>query len=177
MFNMRVSIAIGTAFVVGALCAQAMTLGPQDRFLRIERHSVEGLKAIVQRARFVGCPEGGDGVFIFQIDVENTAEKLIEALLDVEVACHPHIIGELACGNLKNRAEILALLQALPIVPTIAPDEFLIFVGRHLLMGLGVGFVDVHLLASALLANVSLWTADRRLRAAADKLGVAFTTR
>ena len=101
-------------------------------------------------------------------------QRLETLLLGAEVVCHPHIVGELACGNLKNRAEILRLLQELPTVSTITPDEFLLFVENHRLMGLGIGFVDAHLLASALLANAPLWTGDRRLRAAADGLGVGF---
>jgi predicted nucleic acid-binding protein len=95
-------------------------------------------------------------------------------LLDTEVVCHPYIIGELTCGNLKNRDEILDLLQSLPITSTITSDEFLFFVSKHRLMGLGIGFVDVHLLASALLSDVYLWTGDKRLRSAASNLGISF---
>jgi len=94
--------------------------------------------------------------------------------MDAEVMCHPFILGELACGNLKNRSEIVSLLQALPMTPTIEFDEFLFFVERNQLMGKGVGFVDVHLLASAQLAGVKLWTADKRLKSAADQLKLAF---
>ena len=104
-----------------------------------------------------------------------TGHNRLEALLfAAEVACHPHIIGELACGNINNRAEILGLLQQLPAVATIAPDEYLFFVEKHRLMGTGIGFVDIHLLASALLSGVPLWTGDRRLREAADALGIGF---
>ena len=94
--------------------------------------------------------------------------------MDAEVMCHPFIVGELACGNLKNRNEIIPLLQSLPMAPTIEFDEFLFFIDRNHLMGKGVGFVDVHLLASAQLAGVPLWTADKRLRSAADKLALTF---
>jgi len=98
-------------------------------------------------------------------------EKL---LLNGEVTCHPFVIGELACGNLKNRHEILSLLQALPMAPIIEFDEFLYFIDQNDLMGIGIGFVDVHLLASAQLARIPLWTADRRLRLAATKLNLAY---
>ena len=94
--------------------------------------------------------------------------------MDAEVMCHPFIVGELACGNLKNRNEIIPLLQSLPMAPAIEFDEFLFFIDRNHLMGKGVGFVDVHLLASAQLAGVPLWTADKRLRSAADKLALTF---
>ena len=100
--------------------------------------------------------------------------QLEKLLMDAEVLCHPFIIGELACGNLKNRYEIVSLLQSLPMTPTIEFDEFLFFIERNQLMGKGVGFVDVHLLASAQLAGVQLWAADKRLKSAADQLKLAF---
>jgi len=101
--------------------------------------------------------------------------RLLEKLLiDAEVMCHPFIIGELACGNIKNRNEIISLLQSLPMAPTIEFDEFLFFIDRNHLMGIGVGFVDVHLLASAQLKGVPLWTADKRLKSAADQLELTF---
>ena len=90
------------------------------------------------------------------------------------MACHPYIVGELACGNLRNRSEILSLLQSLPAVPTITSDEFHFYVEEHLLMGLGLGFVDVHMLAAAHMSHLRLWTSDRPLRLAATKLDSAF---
>jgi predicted nucleic acid-binding protein len=99
--------------------------------------------------------------------------RLENLLMDAEVICHPFIIGELACGNLKNRNEIISLLQSLPIAPTIEFEEFLFFIDRNHLMGKGIGFVDVHLLASAQLAGVPLWTADKKLKSAADQLKLA----
>ena len=100
--------------------------------------------------------------------------QLAKLLMDAEVMCHPFIIGELACGNLKNRNEIISLLQSLPMAPTIEFDEFLFFIDRNHLMAKGVGFVDIHLLASAQLAGVPLWTGDKRLKSAADQLDLAF---
>ena len=102
------------------------------------------------------------------------SRQLEKLLMDAEVMCHPFIIGELACGNLKNRNEIISLLQSLPMVPTIEFDEFLFFIDRNHLMGKGVGFVDVHLLASAQLTGIPLWTADKRLKSAADQLELTF---
>ncbi|MGD9194132.1 MAG: PIN domain-containing protein [Desulfobacterales bacterium] len=100
--------------------------------------------------------------------------QLEKLLIDGEVMCHPFIIGELGCGNLKNRNEIISLLQSLPTAPTIELDEFLFFIDRNQLMGKGVGFVDVHILASAQLAGVPLWTADKRLKSAADQLELTY---
>ncbi len=90
------------------------------------------------------------------------------------VACHPFIIGELACGNLGNRAEILMLLQALPSSPVVEATEILGFIENNSLMGRGLGYVDIHLLASAIKGNVVLWTYDRRLNNAAIELGVSY---
>jgi len=100
--------------------------------------------------------------------------KLERLLIDGEVACHQFIIGELSCGNLKNRKEILSLLKSLPLAPVLDFDEFTFFIDRHRLMGIGIGFVDVHLLASARLSGMPLWTADKRLEAAAAQLSLDF---
>jgi len=102
-------------------------------------------------------------------------ESLENLLLDAEIICHPYIIGELACGQLKNRDEILDLLQALPSAPTVSNDEFLFFIKEHHLMGIGIGFVDIHLLAATRLSSSHLWTGDKRLESAADRLGISFS--
>ena len=99
----------------------------------------------------------------------------LKALLeDGEVLCHPYIMGELACGNLKNRHKILSLLKALPQAKVAGHEEVMNFIELHDLAGAGLGYVDMHLLASALLSGSPLWTADRSLGAAAKKLGVAY---
>lgn len=97
---------------------------------------------------------------------------LAARLADGAVACHPFVLGELACGTLRNRAEILGLLRALPTAAVAANDEVLAFIELHELQGRGLGWVDMHLLASARLEGVPLWTLDRKLAAAADELGV-----
>ena len=99
---------------------------------------------------------------------------LAQLLNDGDVICHPFVIGELACGNLKNRSEILDSLKELSFAPTIELDEYMQFVELNRLYGTGIGFVDVHLLASALLADATLWTADKRLKKAALGLGIAY---
>jgi predicted nucleic acid-binding protein len=99
---------------------------------------------------------------------------LEQLLLDTQVVCHPFIIGELACGNIKNRSEILSLLQTLPTSPTVDITEYLFFVEQNHLFGIGIGFVDVHLLASSKLSGISLWTADMRLREVALNLRISY---
>jgi hypothetical protein len=91
------------------------------------------------------------------------------------VLTHPLVIGELACGNLRNRREVLDLLGRLPSAPTATHAEALRFLERRALMGRGIGFVDVHLLAStALAAPARLWTRDRRLAAVATELDLVY---
>jgi predicted nucleic acid-binding protein len=98
----------------------------------------------------------------------------LAAQLDAdEVQVHPIVIGELACGHLANRAELLHLLGALRVVPVADHDEVLAFVESGRLMGLGLGWIDVHLLASATLAPTTFWTADKRLAGVARELGLA----
>lgn len=100
--------------------------------------------------------------------------QLGKLLTDAEVMCHPIIIGELACGNISNRKEIITLLQSLPMAPMVEFDEFLFFIDRNRLMGKGIGLVDVHLLASAQLAGATLWTADKKLKSSAEQLNLTF---
>ena len=97
---------------------------------------------------------------------------MVSLLNDGDVVCHPFIIGELSCGNLTNRSEILSLLHSLPMVDQVEHEEVLQFVEINDLMGRDLGYVDVHLLASAVLFGASIWTLDRKLRAAFSKLGV-----
>lgn len=102
--------------------------------------------------------------------LRNGNDALTELLLMDKVACHPMVIGELACGNLKRRKEILALLQALPMIERVSDDEILFFIEQHHLSGLGLGLIDIHLLASCAISHTSLWTLDSRLQRAADEL-------
>jgi hypothetical protein len=101
--------------------------------------------------------------------------ELAGRLHDEEVLCHPLVVGELACGQLRNRRGILALLRTLPQAATVAHEEALAFVETHHLMGVGVGWVDVHLLASAALGRAALWTLDGALGRAAKALRLGHT--
>lgn len=99
----------------------------------------------------------------------------LETLLnDGKVICHPFIIGELACGNLKNRTEILSLLQSLPMATQAEHEEVMQFIENYRLMGKGLGYIDMHLLASALLTNVPVWTLDKKLSEVSSEIGLAF---
>jgi predicted nucleic acid-binding protein len=99
--------------------------------------------------------------------------RLAAALDRAEVWTHPWVVGELACGRLADRAAVLGLLRALPTAAVARDDEALALLERRSLMGRGIGWVDVHLLASALISAVRIWTLDRRLAAVAAELGVS----
>jgi len=98
--------------------------------------------------------------------------RLADLLDKGGVLVHPFVIGELACGNLKNRAEILSLLRALPSTAIAEHEESMLFIERNGLMGRGLGYVDVHLLAAAVLSGVRLWTDDKSLLEACTNLGL-----
>ena len=88
---------------------------------------------------------------------------------------HPFVLGEIACGSLANRTLILELLHDLPMAPAAEPHEVLGFIEQGCLYGKGIGYVDVHLLASvALTPDAKLWTSDKRLHAAAAEMGRAY---
>jgi predicted nucleic acid-binding protein len=100
---------------------------------------------------------------------------LVAALEGGRVMMHPFVLGELACGNLANRSEVLELLGGLPAAPSATDPEALEFIERRTLMGQGIGYIDVHLLASiALSGDARLWTRDRRLAAVATELDLVF---
>ena len=100
--------------------------------------------------------------------------KLQDLLADSKAVVHPFIIGELACGNLKNRAEILHLLSELPQSIVAEQGEVLKLVDSKRLFGTGLGWIDAHLLASALLSNVTLISYDKAVREAASRLGIKY---
>jgi len=100
------------------------------------------------------------------------SERLQSLLCDEQVFCHLFFIGELACGTLRNRQEILRLLSALPKARVADHEEVVHLVEERHLYGRGLGWVDTHLLASALLTRCTLWTLDKPLKqvAAAFKI-------
>ena len=99
--------------------------------------------------------------------------QLVDLLKRNAVIMHPFVVGEIACGSLTDRALILGLLQELPGAVVALPDEVFGFIERHHLAGMGIGYVDVHLLASVALGGTKLWTRDKRLGAVAEGLDVA----
>lgn len=103
-----------------------------------------------------------------------TNAHLVDLLQENCVIIHPMVIGELACGSLRQRNEILPLLQLLPLTESPSQDEVLHFIEKRRLFGQGVGWVDVNLLASCLLSDVTLWTNDKSLRKVAQILNLSY---
>ena len=101
-------------------------------------------------------------------------DLVLGGLLERElVLCHPFVIGELACGALRRRDEVISLLSALPQAPLAGHEEAMLLLDERGIAGRGIGWIDVHLLASAMLGNARLWTLDRRLAAVAKTIAVS----
>lgn len=101
-------------------------------------------------------------------------KELESQLKNCSVLLHPFVIGELACGNLCNRNEVLSLMGDLPRVKVATDPEVLYFIEEQELMGKGIGYIDAHLLASvALSAPAMLWTRDKRLNLVASAMRLA----
>jgi predicted nucleic acid-binding protein len=96
------------------------------------------------------------------------ANRLSEGL----VFMHPFVSGELACGNLKTRAAVLSSLHALLAATLASNTEVLQLIEQRRLWGRGLGWVDMHLLASALLSHCGFWTLDKQLAEVATELGL-----
>lgn len=110
------------------------------------------------------------------IDHLRRGNEALTALLNrARVSTHPFVIGELACGNLRKRAEVLRLLQGLPQAPVASQPEVLFFIEKNKLMGRGIGFIDAHLLAASALADsLPIWTSDKRLQELSADLNLAY---
>jgi predicted nucleic acid-binding protein len=113
------------------------------------------------------------------IDHLRSGNTLLQALLqNSQVLSHPFVIGELALGQIKQRKTVLHDLRLLPQATISQDDEVLHFISRHSLFGLGIGYIDAHLLASVLLTpGTQLWTRDKRLLTVAETLSLSFTPR
>lgn len=111
------------------------------------------------------------------VDHLRKGNKNLAGLLEQQqVLIHSMIIGELACGNLTNRDEILKLLGNLPTSKKASDNEVLYFIEQNNLMGRGIGFIDFHLLVSAALTHPAvLWTVDRRLGKIAEEMNLSYT--
>ncbi len=111
------------------------------------------------------------------IDHLRTGDEKLSTLLDTgRVLAHPFVIGEIALGYLRQRETILSALLDLPQATVATDAELLLFVEEHSLAGLGIGYVDVHLLASTrLTAGSALWTRDKRLIGAAERMSLIWS--
>lgn len=110
------------------------------------------------------------------IDLLRAGDRDLAALLTAtRIMMHPFVLGEMACGNLENRAEVLKLLAGLPELTIATDPETLYFIERRALMGQGIGYIDAHLLAAVSLSpHTRLWTRDKRLEKVAIGLNLAY---
>ena len=110
------------------------------------------------------------------IDHLRSREPEMASLADGrQIFMHPMVIGELACGNLGDRNDVLRYLARLPRIVVATDDEVLFFIEHHRIMGSGIGYIDAHLLtASVLHGTTRLWTRDRRMMTVADELDIRF---
>jgi predicted nucleic acid-binding protein len=95
-----------------------------------------------------------------------------QLLSDDLVLIHPFVIGELACGSMKNRKHVLDYLNLLRLAQSATHEEVMHLLDRHALWSRGIGWVDAHLIASALISHCALWTLDGSLRVAASSAKV-----
>ena len=100
------------------------------------------------------------------------ASELDRLLTDDEVLGHDFVYGEFLIGDRGGRAKLLAAYKAIHQVASVANHEVVEFVRRRKINGRGIGWIDAHLLASAIVAHSTLWTADRPLAAVAQDIGV-----
>jgi predicted nucleic acid-binding protein len=101
-------------------------------------------------------------------------EGLKDLLHSNQVCIHPFILGELSCGNIKNRKEVISLLRTLKSVDSVLDEEVFILIEDRELFGKGLGFIDIHLLASALVYHVPIWTRDKSLKRVAVELSISY---
>jgi predicted nucleic acid-binding protein len=101
--------------------------------------------------------------------------RLVALLERSAVVMHPFVLGEIACGSLRDRESVLGLLRDLPAAAVAEDDEVLRFIDNHALHGRGIGYVDVHLLAAvALTEGATLWTNDKKLHVVAEAIGCSW---
>jgi predicted nucleic acid-binding protein len=110
----------------------------------------------------------------FLAGTEPYASELDRLLSNDEVLGHDFVYGELLIGDRGGRANLLAAYQAMRQAASVANSEVIEFVRRRKIHGRGIGWIDAHLLASAIVAHSTLWTADRSLTAVAQNIGVAY---
>jgi predicted nucleic acid-binding protein len=99
---------------------------------------------------------------------------LIRLLEQGLVACHPFILGEIACGDIRNRYEIISLLNDLPSTDILDHSDIMEFIENRKIMNKGIGYIDVHLLGSALVSETPLWTFDKALKKIAIQLSIEY---
>ena len=106
------------------------------------------------------------------VDYLNNDDRNLRSLLEQgNVVTHEMVIGEIACGSLKERPKTLASMDTIAAIPTMTSQDVRNFIEDHDLFSKGIGWVDFHLLSAAIKAGVSIWTKDAKLAEAAKLVG------
>jgi predicted nucleic acid-binding protein len=105
--------------------------------------------------------------------LRNSDRRLVQLLENGSVLTHPLVVEELACGHLRDRSTIVRLLHSLPWSPVVTHLEVVGLISNKTLYGVGLGAIDVHLIASAMLAGAGLWSKDKVLSRESARLGLA----
>ncbi|MCY4274068.1 MAG: type II toxin-antitoxin system VapC family toxin [Gammaproteobacteria bacterium] len=102
-------------------------------------------------------------------------DEFFKDLFQENICIHPMVIGELACGNLRNRNQLLKLWSRLPSVVVASHEEVIMLLNRNNLAGKGIGYIDAHLLASAKIeTDILIWTMNKRLAKIAESLNLLY---
>ncbi len=104
--------------------------------------------------------------------LRQSEKRLLHILENRAVLTHPLVIEEIACGHLRDRVEITSLLHSLPLAPVATHAEVLSMISHKTLYGVGLGAIDVHIIASAMLAKAMIWSRDKALSREAGRLGI-----
>jgi predicted nucleic acid-binding protein len=109
------------------------------------------------------------------VDHLRSGDERLATLLEAgRVLAHPFVIGEIALGHLRKRETIISAMGKLPQATVAADSEVLTYIERNTLMGIGIGYVDAHLLASTCLSGGVLWTRDKQLLGAAERMNLSW---
>lgn len=107
--------------------------------------------------------------------LRSNVDSLSELLSRRRIKSHPFVVGEIALGSMAGRRGVLSNLSRLPMVPVASPLEVMHLIEQRQIYGRGIGYVDVHLLASCLLeTGTLLWSRDKRLQKVAATLGLSY---
>ena len=107
--------------------------------------------------------------------IDDEPQLLAKVLSNPALICHPFVIGELSVGDTGSRSKFLLALETIVQLKVEYDPDVVAFLKENRLQARGIGYIDCHLLASAVSApNTFIWTFDKRFYRVASQLGVAY---